>query len=105
MRTMNQARRAVGWLAAIGLLPLLSVLVSSLFAGLFGCELSEVGPQVCSVLGLDVGGVLATLFTLGWMALITLPLTGLLLMTWALFEGFVYLRRRRRARKSGDVEA
>jgi len=58
--------------------PLLGVLVASAVAGAFGCRLDEAGSYPCMVAGVDVGGLLSTLFVLGWLMLLTLPLGAVL---------------------------
>ncbi|MEQ1717195.1 MAG: hypothetical protein ABL907_14635 [Hyphomicrobium sp.] len=97
---MTNVRRIIAVLAGLCLLPFAGVLFSALLAALLGCELNEGGTETCSVLGLDVGGVLSSLFVMGWMALITLPLLMGLLAVWAFLEGGVFWRRRRRDRKA-----
>lgn len=53
--------------------PLLGVLLASAVAGANGCRLDEAGSYPCVVAGVDVGGLLSTLFVLGWLMLVTLP--------------------------------
>lgn len=100
---MRLLRRIFVVLAALCLLPLASVLASATIAALAGCELNEASTSVCSIAGLDIGGVLSTMFVMGWMALITLPMLLGLLIVWALVEGWVRWRTRRRARKAAPV--
>lgn len=97
---MNKLRRA--FITAIGLclLPLAGVLLSTLIAGVLGCELSEGAVEPCSLLGLDIGGLLSSLFFTGWFALFTLPLIAVILALWALLEGGIHWRRRRSERKA-----
>lgn len=57
--------------------PLLSAFLASWIAELNGCQVNEGGAYPCLVAGRDIGGTLAFLFTLGWLALITIPV-GLL---------------------------
>lgn len=97
---MRNFRRAIWGLIGLCGLPLLAVLVSTTLAAVLGCELSEAGPQACRVIGVDWGGLLSTLFTLGWMALVTLPLLALVIAVWGFVEGMVRWRQRRRARKA-----
>lgn len=97
---MRHVRTIIAILAGLCLLPFAGVLVSAMLAALFGCELNEGGPQACMVLGLDLGGVLSSMFVMGWMALITLPLLMGLLVLWAVVEGGVFWRKRRRDRKA-----
>ncbi len=97
---MSNFRRAMIAVAALCMLPLAAVLVSAVLAALLGCELNESGTNTCYVLGLDAGGFLSGLFTLGWMALLTLPLLMGVLVLWGGIEGLGLWRRRRSARKA-----
>lgn len=97
---MRHLRRAAIILLGLCLLPLASVLISTSLAALLGCELSETGTAACVVLGADLGGVLSLLFTLGWTALITLPLSAFVLLAWGSVELWSIWRSRRRARKA-----
>ncbi|MEF2277035.1 hypothetical protein V3W47_01915 [Deinococcus sp. YIM 134068] len=54
--------------------PLLGVLLASWVAGANGCRLDEAGSYPCVVAGMDVGGLLSTLFVAGWLMLVTIPL-------------------------------
>ncbi|MXO99297.1 hypothetical protein GRI97_09880 [Altererythrobacter xixiisoli] len=56
----------------IGIAPLASVALAGVIADLNGCGLHEGFAQPCSVLGADIGGVLYTMTTLGWLMLISL---------------------------------
>lgn len=58
--------------------PLLGVLVASAVANAHGCRLDESGAHPCVVAGRDVGGLLAGLFVLGWLMLVTLPVGALI---------------------------
>jgi hypothetical protein len=100
---MRLLRRIFIVLAVLCLLPLASVLASATIAALAGCELNEASTSVCSIAGLDIGGLLSVMFVMGWMALITLPMLLGLLIAWALVEGWVRWRARRRARKATPV--
>lgn len=97
---MRLLRRIFIVLAVLCLLPLASVLASATIAALAGCELNEASTSVCSIAGVDIGGLLSAMFVMGWMALITLPMLLGLLVAWALVEGWVRWRTRRRARKA-----
>ncbi|MPY67166.1 hypothetical protein F8S09_10745 [Deinococcus sp. SDU3-2] len=58
--------------------PLLGVMIASAVAGAFGCRLDEAGSYPCVVAGVDVGGLLSTLFVMGWLMLLTIPLGAVL---------------------------
>lgn len=74
-----QAMKRVGFWLFVGggvfaLLPVAAVLLASLLATIAGCNVNEGGAEACSLLGLDIGGLLYMLFVSGWFALITLPI-------------------------------
>lgn len=97
---MHNLRRVFIALIALCLLPLAAVLLSALIAAVMGCELNEGVQQTCSLLGLDIGGVLSTMFVMGWFALMTIPLLVGILALWAILEGGVVWRKRRHDRKA-----
>lgn len=78
------------------LLPMISVLSSSLIAEALGCRVDEGGTYPCVVLGLDIGGWLSTLFVMGWLFFLTVP-TGLLALLVLLIVVLVGARARRKA--------
>jgi len=70
-------RRALVWIGLIclliGLAPVISVLISSGIAKANGCILNEGGINPCFIGQHDIGGLLASMFVMGWFMLITLP--------------------------------
>lgn len=60
----------------IGLLPIFSVLIASFAANAFGCDLNEGSIHACVVMGADIGGTLYTMFVMGWLGLISLPIAA-----------------------------
>jgi len=75
------------WLALavillFALAPVLSVLAAGFIAETNGCNLNEASIHPCLVGGQDAGGLLYTLFVLGWFAIATLPLGGGALVVW-----------------------
>ncbi len=96
---MRRTRKVIWTLIGLCLLPFLPVLFATSLAGLLGCELHEGGARTCSILGLDIGGLLYPLFMSGWFALFTLPLLALMLIVWLFLEGGSRWRAKRRARK------
>lgn len=100
---MRRTRRVFWTLIGLCLLPFLPVLFATSAAGLLGCELHEGGARECSILGLDIGGLLYPLFMSGWFALFTLPLLALMLLVWMFLEGGSLWRRKRRARKTQTI--
>ena len=61
----------------IGLAPLISALSAGLIANTFGCDLDEGSIHACMALGADIGPTLSTMFVLGWLGLLTLPIAAL----------------------------
>jgi hypothetical protein len=61
----------------IGLLPVFSVIIASVIASITGCDLDEGSIHACMALGADIGPTLYTMFVLGWLGLITLPIAAL----------------------------
>ncbi|MHA6299527.1 hypothetical protein [Devosia sp. CAU 1758] len=78
--------RLYGWLLAVilffTLAPVLSVIASIAIAEANNCTLNEATTHICMVLGMDLGGLLAFMFIMGWFALATLPLGGGALIVW-----------------------
>ncbi|MEZ5899729.1 MAG: hypothetical protein R3D51_09565 [Hyphomicrobiaceae bacterium] len=97
---MRHLRRFFVALSVLCLLPLASVLVSATIAALAGCELNEASTSVCSIAGVDIGGVLSAMFVLGWTALVSLPVLLGVLILWGLVEAWTRWRARRKARKA-----
>ena len=74
---MQTVKRLSFWLmiasVVYAILPILSVLVASALATIGGCDVNEGSAQACMLLGMDIGGLLYTLFVSGWFAFITVP--------------------------------
>ena len=60
-----------------GLLPVFSVIIASVIANITGCDLDEGSIHACMVMGADLGPTLYTMFVLGWLGLLTLPIAAL----------------------------
>ncbi len=73
---------ALGLTLAFGLLPLLLALGGSLVAGALGCGLEDSSVHSCRLLGLEIGGALSASLMLGWFGMITLPVSGMVLVVW-----------------------
>ena len=82
----------------ICVLPLISVVASSMIASAFDCELHEGFANPCLIAGRDYGGLLVNMFVAGWLMLLTLPMGLLISIVWAAVETITFLRRRRGAR-------
>ena len=61
----------------IGLIPIFAVLAATLIAGIAGCDVNEGSANTCILLGADIGGTLYTMFVMGWLGLISLPIAAL----------------------------
>lgn len=62
----------------IAVCPLILVWTVDLIAGLNGCSLNEAMVQPCMVAGLDIGGVLYSIFMSGWYLFITFPMGAII---------------------------
>lgn len=76
---------------ALALSPVLSVMTASAIASLAGCRLDEGSVHPCMVAGFDMGETLYTLFVLGWLGLVTLPLGAVALLGWILKAVIFYI--------------
>lgn len=56
-------------LIAIGIAPMVSVVLAGMIAEQAGCQLHEGFVQPCIVYGTDIGGVLYTMGVMGWLML------------------------------------
>ncbi|KKB78816.1 hypothetical protein VW35_09965 [Devosia soli] len=56
------------------LAPVISVVAASSIAQANGCNLNEGGVNTCMLGGTDLGELLYTMFVMGWLGLLTLPL-------------------------------
>lgn len=95
---MRIGRQIMLWIAALALAPLFVISLAAAVAGLLKCQLSDFGPTHCALFGTDIGGLLSGALTIGWMALVTIPLLMAIASLWVLVEAFVWKRRRRKAR-------
>ena len=87
---------------ALCILPVMSVDLASWTAWLNGCLLNEVNTHPCRLMGLDIGGLLTSLFGIGWLMLLTIPLGSILILVWAGTE-LVQFVRRRMAREQPEI--
>lgn len=83
----------------VALAPVISVAVAGLLAEANGCVLNEGNIHPCVVNGQDIGGMLYTMFVLGWFMLASLPLgaMALALLLAVLIVHLLLWRRRRPA--------
>ncbi|EKF19003.1 hypothetical protein [Nitratireductor pacificus] len=90
---------AVAFVAIVLLasLPIISVLIATLIAGSTDCTLNEGNIHPCVVAGVDLGGMLNTMFVLGWLMLMTIPLGVAGLAVWTVVAIIFWIRSRRKA--------
>jgi hypothetical protein len=105
---MSPSKRfhVVAWvllsLLALGAVaPVVSVVAAGAVASHFGCTLNEGDVHPCVIGGVDRGELLYEAAMMGWLALVTVPLGGFLLV--ACFVGYVVLWQRRRSTPVGPV--
>lgn len=72
---MQRKTKLIGWLliALWTFSPILSVLIASGLASAFGCHVDEGSAHPCMAFGTDIGGLLYTLFVMGWFFFLTIP--------------------------------
>lgn len=75
-------------LVLVGIAPLLSAFFASWIAEANGCLLNEGSTNACVVAGADVGGMLYTMFVMGWLMLLTIWLipAGLVVLIIAIIQ-------------------
>lgn len=78
---------------AFGLAPAASVLVAGLIATTAGCVLNEGNVHPCVIAGADIGHLLYTMAVFGWLMLLTIPASGILLVCWAVALAIHAVRR------------
>lgn len=77
----------------IGVLPIISLLLASLGATLFGCSTNESGTSQCPTVFGDMGEVLTLMGLFGWYVFYTIPvglfgvLVGIILLLISFFRG------------------
>lgn len=79
--------------------PILLVAIAGGIASLGDCRLNEATVNPCVIAGVDLGGILYSMWVLGWLMIATLPIGALLLACWflALLVQLLVIRRRRKA--------
>lgn len=75
---------AIAAIIVFAALPILSLVIAAVIAGVLGCDLDEGSIHACLVLGLDLGGLLYFMGVAGWMAMFTVPIAALALAILAL---------------------
>jgi hypothetical protein len=85
-----------GGIVVLTLAPMLVAFGAYAIAGLNSCELNEGAVTPCIVLGADIGSILYTMGVMGWLGLMTLPVStpALLALLVILIVHLVVHRRR-----------
>lgn len=86
---------ALAVILAFALFPVASVVASSALADAAACRLDEADSHPCIIFGADWGDVLSTVFVLGWLGLVTLPLGAAALLAWLVGATALWLKGRR----------
>lgn len=69
-------------IGAFACAPIVSVMICSVIASLYGCKVDEGSVHPCIVNGQDYGHFLYTLGVLGWLMLVTIPGGALAFAGW-----------------------
>jgi hypothetical protein len=69
----------------LALAPLLVTFIAGSTAHAFGCQVDEAPDHACRILGLDLGSFLSSLAILGWLAIVTIPVGAILLLSVSIF--------------------
>lgn len=76
-------------IVGFAILPILSMLIAVVIAGVSGCALDEGSVHPCLVLGIDLGTLLYSMAVFGWFVMFTVPLAGIALLivilVWIVF--------------------
>jgi hypothetical protein len=89
---------ALLFIALFALAPIASLMISIAIADANGCTLNEGGVHPCVVGGHDWGETLMTMFVLGWLMLLTLPIGAIAFVIWcAALITHLLIRRSKRA--------
>ncbi|QUI63847.1 hypothetical protein GSF04_15595 [Pseudoalteromonas sp. A22] len=64
-------------LAFLAIAPLFGLLIAELSVAVLDCRVSESGHSDCVIGGIDIGMLLAILYTGGWVSMISIPVAGL----------------------------
>ncbi|MFC5586689.1 hypothetical protein ACFPOD_16365 [Nitratireductor kimnyeongensis] len=78
-------------------LPVLSVAASSILASTYGCTVHEGFSNPCMIAGTDRGDMLYSMFVMGWLGIISLPLGMAALIAWTIALMIAVNRARRKA--------
>ncbi|RZG16414.1 hypothetical protein EXT47_06535 [Pseudoalteromonas sp. CO342X] len=64
-------------LGFLAIAPLFGLLIAELSVAVLDCRVSESGHSDCVIGGIDIGMLLAILYTGGWVSMISIPVAGL----------------------------
>ena len=85
---------ALAIVAFAGTLPVLYIIWADRFAEKHGCVVSGAGIRPCIVDGTDWGATLGVAVLVGWLALVTLPITAIALAAILIIFTFSLIRKR-----------
>jgi MFS family permease len=104
VRRPGRKMKVTGWLLILlGIAPVLGPVISGTIANWNGCELSEAAISACEVMGFNAGPALYTLFVMGWLALVSLPLALLGIVLLMLAGGRRWRHRRSTAKREREA--
>jgi hypothetical protein len=66
----------------IAFAPAICVIISSVLASIFHCQVDEGDVHPCHAFGGDIGNLLYFLFVMGWMMLLTIPVMLAAVLGW-----------------------
>ncbi|ATD06771.1 MULTISPECIES: hypothetical protein [Pseudoalteromonas] len=64
-------------LGFLAIAPLFGLLIAELSVAVLDCRVAESGHSDCVIGGIDIGMLLAILYTGGWVSMISIPVAGL----------------------------
>lgn len=64
-------------LGFLAIAPLFGLLIAELSVAVLDCRVAESGHSDCVIGGIDIGMLLAILYTGGWVSMISIPVVGL----------------------------
>ena len=104
METPNGGRKPAGLLRTgivlivggiiLAVAPMAVVLAAFGFGAALGCTVHEGYANACVVAGIDIGGLLANAFVLGWLTFVTAPAGLMVALLGAILAAASIVRRR-----------
>jgi hypothetical protein len=87
-------RIVMGLALLVCMLPLGSVLLTSVLANSLGCRVDEGSVHPCYLFGISIGDALYAMGVMGWLMLVTLPLAAILVLAWIVIETIHFVKNR-----------